>query len=90
MICTMEAFMDKFGLLKQRKVQIYKSSSEIRDKISQLIDDDSFVELNTFSFSKNEFSKQVVIFWQFALLKPPFNALPFCATIYTATPSIVA
>ena len=52
--------MDKFDLLKQRKVQIYKSSSEIRDKISQIIDDDSFVELNTFSFSKNEFYNEEV------------------------------
>ena len=52
--------MDKFDILKKRKMNLFKSSSDIRDKISQIIDDDSFVELNTFSFAKNEFYNEEV------------------------------
>jgi acetyl-CoA carboxylase carboxyltransferase component len=46
--------MDKIDLLNSRKTNIFLKSAEIRNAISQIIDDNSFVELNTFAFSKNE------------------------------------
>lgn len=47
--------MNIFDLLNARKTELYRASSEIRDKISQIIDDKSFVELNAYSFNVNEF-----------------------------------
>lgn len=47
--------MDIFDLLNKRKVELFKSSSEVRNNLSKIIDDNSFVELNAFSFGKNEF-----------------------------------
>ena len=50
--------MDIIDLLNKRKVELFKSSADIRKNISKIIDDDSFVELNAFSFSKNEFNNE--------------------------------
>ncbi len=47
--------MDIFDLLNKRKVELFKKSKEVRDYLSKIIDEDSFVELNAFSFGKNEF-----------------------------------
>ncbi len=52
--------MDIFDMLNKRKVELYKNSTNVRENISQIIDDDSFVELNTFSFIKNDFYSQDV------------------------------
>ncbi len=50
--------MDIIDLLNKRKVELFKNSADIRKNLSQIIDDDSFVELNAFSFGKNEFYNQ--------------------------------
>lgn len=47
--------MDKIRLLQSRKQKILEAGKGIRDDIASLIDADSFVELSTFSFSKNDF-----------------------------------
>ncbi|MDE7329879.1 MAG: hypothetical protein K2N30_02120 [Clostridia bacterium] len=47
--------MDKISLLQKRKKQILDAGKGIRADINSLIDEDSFVELSCFSFSKNEF-----------------------------------
>ncbi|MDE6868840.1 MAG: hypothetical protein K2J83_06855 [Clostridia bacterium] len=47
--------MDKIRLLQMRKKKILDAGKDIRKDINALIDDDSFVELSAFSFSKNEF-----------------------------------
>lgn len=47
--------MDKIQLLQERKAKIAEASKEIHERIAELIDEDSFVELSAFSFSKNEF-----------------------------------
>ena len=47
--------MDKLGLLKTRREELKSAGSEIRKKIAELVDDQSFVELDSYSFSKNEF-----------------------------------
>lgn len=47
--------MDKLSLLKTRRDELKTASSEVRKKIAELIDSDSFVELDSYSFSKNEF-----------------------------------
>ena len=47
--------MDKIQLLQERKAKILQSSKDIREDINALIDENSFVELSAFSFSKNEF-----------------------------------
>ncbi len=52
--------MDIFDMLDKRKVELYKNSTQVRNDISQIIDDDSFVELNTFSFIKNDFYNEDV------------------------------
>lgn len=51
--------MDKIDLLHNRKKQIVDVSKNIRDEMNELIDKDSFVELSTFSFSKNDFYGEV-------------------------------
>ncbi len=52
--------MDKIKLLQERKAKIVEASKGIREKISALIDENSFVELSAFSFSKNEFYNEDV------------------------------
>lgn len=47
--------MDKIKLLQERKAKIAEAGSEIRAQINALIDEESFVELSAFSFSKNDF-----------------------------------
>lgn len=47
--------MDKIQLLQERKTKIVGAGAEIRADINALIDEESFVELSAFSFSKNEF-----------------------------------
>ena len=47
--------MDKIQQLHERKAEIEKVSKDVRESITALIDEDSFVELSAFSFSKNEF-----------------------------------
>lgn len=51
----MEEVMDKIGLLKTRKDALLSAGADIRKKIAALVDENSFVELDAFSFSKNEF-----------------------------------
>ncbi|MBE5752691.1 MAG: hypothetical protein E7343_01315 [Clostridiales bacterium] len=47
--------MDKIQLLQERKTKIAEAGKEIRSRITALIDEESFVELSAFSFSKNDF-----------------------------------
>ncbi len=47
--------MDKIQLLQERKAKIVEAGKDIRSQIQAIADEDSFVELSTFSFSKNEF-----------------------------------
>lgn len=47
--------MDKIRLLQSRKQKILDAGKNIRKDINALIDEDSFVELSAFSFSKNDF-----------------------------------
>ena len=47
--------MDKISLLQSRKQQLIDAGKNVRMDINALIDEDSFVELSCFSFSKNEF-----------------------------------
>lgn len=47
--------MNKIQLLQERKAKLAEAGKEIRDRISSLIDEESFVELSAFSFSKNDF-----------------------------------
>ena len=47
--------MDKISLLKSRRQAVLDSGSEIRKKLAEIIDDQSLVELDSYSFSKNEF-----------------------------------
>ena len=45
--------MDKIQLLQERKARIIQAGKEIREDIAKIIDENSFVELSAFSFSKN-------------------------------------
>ncbi len=47
--------MDKIQLLQERKARIVEASKEIRAHLQTIADEESFVELSAFSFSKNEF-----------------------------------
>lgn len=47
--------MDKIELLESRKRALLEAGKEVRNQIKTLIDEDSFVELSAFSFSKSEF-----------------------------------
>jgi acetyl-CoA carboxylase carboxyltransferase component len=47
--------MDKISLLHTRKQKILDAGKNIRSDIDALIDENSFVELSAFSFSKNDF-----------------------------------
>ncbi len=47
--------MDKIQLLQARKATLAKAGKEIRARIQAVADEESFVELSAFSFSKNEF-----------------------------------
>ncbi|MBO6263454.1 MAG: hypothetical protein J6N93_04180, partial [Clostridia bacterium] len=47
--------MNKIELLKTRRTKLLGSGSEIRGKISEIVDENSFVELDSYSFSHNDF-----------------------------------
>lgn len=47
--------MNKIELLKKRRAELLEKGKEIRAKISQICDENSFVELDAYSFSKNDF-----------------------------------
>ena len=47
--------MNIIDLLNERKKKLNDSTNEIRKKLFEIIDASSFVELNAFSFAKNEF-----------------------------------
>ena len=53
--------MDKIQLLQERKAKLAEAGKEIRERISALIDEESFVELSAFSFSKNDFTLSSII-----------------------------
>ena len=52
--------MEKIQLLQERKAKIAEAGKEIRERITALIDENSFVELSAFSFSKNDFYGEVL------------------------------
>ncbi len=52
--------MDKIRLLQERKAKLIEASKEIRAHIQAIADEESFVELSAFSFSKNEFFNEDV------------------------------
>lgn len=47
--------MDKLNLLASRKDELFQASKDVRNNVNELIDENSFVELDRYSFSKNEF-----------------------------------
>ena len=47
--------MDKIQLLQERKAKLVEAGQEIRSRIQAIVDEESFVELSAFSFSKNDF-----------------------------------
>lgn len=47
--------MDKINLLKNRRAELLACGQEIREKINSLIDESSFVELDSYSFSHSDF-----------------------------------
>lgn len=47
--------MDKINLLKTRRAELLSCGREIREKISLLTDENSFVELDAYSFSHSDF-----------------------------------
>ncbi len=47
--------MNQLSLLQKRKQQLLDAGKQIRKDIFELVDENSFVELSAFSFSKNEF-----------------------------------
>jgi len=47
--------MNRVDLLKSRRSDLMNAGTEIRAKIAELVDAESFVELSAYSFSKNEF-----------------------------------
>lgn len=51
--------MDKIELLKNRRAEVLAKSGEIRAKIAELVDESSFAEFDSYSFSNNEFYTEV-------------------------------
>ena len=47
--------MDKIKLLQSRRNEVLAAGNAVRKAIAGLVDEDSFVELAGFSFSKNDF-----------------------------------
>ena len=47
--------MDRIKLLQTRRTQLLDCGKAIRKKIADLVDESSFVELDSYSFSRNEF-----------------------------------
>ena len=55
-----EIFMNKMELLKQRTASVLNASKNARARIEKLVDENSFVELSAFTFSKNAFYNEDV------------------------------
>lgn len=47
--------MNIIDLLNKRKSRLYQETADVRKKLAEIIDDNSFVELNAYSFANNEF-----------------------------------
>ncbi len=47
--------MNRIQLLQQRKEEVLQAGKAVRERITSLVDEKSFVELSAFSFSKNAF-----------------------------------
>lgn len=47
--------MDKLSVLKSQKDRLKSESAEVRKKIAALVDEDSFVELQSYSYTKSDF-----------------------------------
>lgn len=47
--------MAQLDLLKSRKAELYEKTADVRKNISSIVDENSFVEFNAFSFAKSEF-----------------------------------
>lgn len=47
--------MNNIEILKSRKAEMSQKTADVKKDIATIIDEGSFVELNTFSFAKNEF-----------------------------------
>ena len=56
----LEDYMDRIQLLQERKARLAEVNKDVKARISALVDEDSFVELSAFSFSKNEFYNEEV------------------------------
>ena len=50
--------MEKIKLLKERKAALEKACEKVRGQIKELFDEDSFVELGAFSFSKSRYFEE--------------------------------
>ena len=53
--------MDKIQLLQERKAKLAEVQKSLKADISAIVDEDSFVELSAFSFSKNDFYGEDVV-----------------------------
>lgn len=53
--------MDKIQLLQERKTKLMTAGKEIRADVQSIIDEDSFVELSAFSFSKKDFFNKDIL-----------------------------
>ena len=69
--------MDKIQLLQERKAQIEAAGKDIRAQIEALVDEESFVELSAFSFSKNDFYGEEVAGEGVVTGYATLNAYPF-------------
>lgn len=47
--------MDIIELLNARKAKLFEASDDVRKKLNEVVDENSFVELSAYSFAKNEF-----------------------------------
>lgn len=47
--------MNRFDLLKDRRESLIQKTADIREKINKIVDNGSFVEQSTYSFSKSDF-----------------------------------
>ncbi len=52
--------MDRIQLLQERKARLAEANKNVKARIDALVDEDSFVELSAFSFSKNEFYNEEI------------------------------
>ncbi|MBO5713684.1 MAG: hypothetical protein J6R88_05770 [Clostridia bacterium] len=50
--------MDILELLKARKAKLFEATADVRKKIFELVDENSFVELGAYTFAKNEFFEE--------------------------------